>query len=122
MFINQVTGKKIPPLLFPKTHMPWRMPWRMDYLNKSVPNINYIIILQHSCGIALKKLISAYVITFRQVATVNDHAFNLLHCQREFAVKPVQFSPMRVKVREKSMSANMVPVNVGSYGDDRLVS
>ena len=88
---------------------------RVDDLNKAASNINRLIIIQYPCGIALKERVFVYVIAFGQITTIYDHVFDLLHGERKFPIKPVEFGFMSVKVWEKRMTANMIPMYVCGY-------
>ena len=85
------------------------------------PMINYVAIFQHPCRSTLKELIFVNVISFRQVTSINYHAPDLFHSQREFSVKPVQFSLMSIKIRKIFKTAHMIPMDMSGDSGNRLV-
>lgn len=88
----------------------------MQNFYASSPDIYALASMQHFGWHPLKEFIGIYIISVRQITSVNYILFDLFQGLGKSAVKPLQFRFVGIKIRIILMSANMIPVNmINSY-------
>ena len=121
ILIHQITRIEITFFLLPKTHMPRRVSRHVQNLYPSSPDIDRLAPMQHLSRSSLEKFIGTYIVSIRQIAPLRYILLYLFQRLRKSAVQPFKFRFMRIKIRVIFVASDMVPVNMGGNGYDRLV-
>ena len=89
--------------------------------NLPITEVDLFTAVQHFCRRSLKKGIGIYVIALRQTAALRYVAPNGLDGLRKAALQPGELQSVRIEIGVIPMPADMIPMDVGGNGGDRLV-
>lgn len=114
--IDQVAGVQVFPLRLVKAAMPRGMPGRVDHLQCAVSQLQAVAAMQKLCRRSMEyPVILRDEIRGERTGFVQEIVFDHLQRNGELHRKPVLFRLMHGKACKVPMSADMIPMGMGSH-------